>query len=65
MAQRLVFNPVSGKFDVIDVAAAAGTPVFVPTGETFTVPRYKQLLFETVVDCEGVLDLDGILCEVS
>lgn len=65
MSQKIIFNPLSGKFDLIDVATDVGVPLTVASGETFVVPANKQLLFETVIDCDGVIDLDGVLAEVT
>lgn len=69
---RFAFNPLTGRFDVVSTpgagapaSASTATPTFVPAGQTVTVARYSQMLYETVIDCEGVLDLDGILVEVG
>lgn len=46
-------------------AVDTGAPLIVASGTTFVVPLNKQVLYETVIDCEGVIDLDGILSEVT
>lgn len=40
-------------------------PYFIPVGEVYIVRRFRQGLFSEVIDIEGVLDLDGVLVEVS
>lgn len=40
-------------------------PYFIATGETFTVPLYKQALYVLPIDNEGTLVIDGFLIEVS
>lgn len=46
------------------VASSGGVPVHVGRNEIFTVPRYQQMLFATPIDCEGFIQLDGLLLEV-
>jgi hypothetical protein len=52
-------------------AAGAGTggdgsvPYFIADGDTFTVPVYRQSLFGMLIDCEGIIDIDGYLVEVD
>lgn len=41
------------------------TPYFIPDGETFTVPLYKQALFSEAIDGPGTLDVIGMLIEVD
>jgi len=40
-------------------------PYFIATGETFTVPVFKQALFSMNIDNEGTLAIDGFLIEVD
>jgi hypothetical protein len=40
-------------------------PYHIFTGETFTVPIYKQALFSMNIDNEGTLEIDGFLIEVD
>lgn len=40
-------------------------PYYIPAGDTFTVPEFKQALFNEPIDNEGVLDVDGLLIEVD
>lgn len=40
-------------------------PYFIATGETLTVPLYKQGLFSVPIDNEGTIDVDGYLVEVN
>lgn len=44
---------------------AQWTPTFIAVGETFTVPVFKQVLFATIIDNEGTLDVQGMLVEVD
>ncbi len=50
-------------------AGSAGSngmvPYFIATGETFTVPVFKQALFSMNIDNEGTLAIDGFLIEVD
>jgi len=40
-------------------------PYYIGPGNTFTVPLYKQALFEMNIDNEGFLDVEGFLIEVD
>lgn len=40
-------------------------PYFIASGDTFTVPEFKQALFAMTIDVEGVLDVSGVLIEVD
>ena len=40
-------------------------PYYIAPDETFTVPEFKQALFNMVIDNEGFLDVDGFLIEVD
>jgi len=40
-------------------------PYFLAATDTFTVPIYKQALFEEIIDVEGILTVDGYLIMVS
>lgn len=46
------------------VAGSGMVPYFLASGQTFTVPVYKQALFEMTIDNEGILEVDGFLVEV-
>lgn len=67
MSRRFVFNPLAGCFDIIEVSTGSDSfvPLFIASGFTFTVPQYKQALFGTPIDVEGVLNIDGMLIEVT
>lgn len=63
MARRFVFNPLSGKFDIIDVAAVGAQPIpnTISNGETFTVPTDTQALFARpiLIEAGGRLLTEG------
>jgi len=40
-------------------------PYFIASGETFTVPLFKQALFAMNIDNEGILDIEGFLIEIN
>jgi hypothetical protein len=40
-------------------------PYFIASTETFTVPLFKQALFNMIIDNEGMLVVDGFLLEVD
>lgn len=40
-------------------------PYFIASGDTFTVPLYKQAPFAITIDNEGILDIEGYLIEVD
>lgn len=44
---------------------AGMVPYYIAPTETFTVPLYKQALFEMNIDNEGILVVDGFLIEVD
>jgi hypothetical protein len=44
---------------------AAGVPLYIAPGETFTAPANQQTLFAMTIDCEGFLNLEGFLVAVS
>jgi hypothetical protein len=46
-------------------AANSMVPYFIASGETFTVPEFKQALFSEAIDNEGTLDVEGLLIEVD
>ena len=53
-----------------DTPAASGSAEFVPyylgTGETFTLPVYKQALYSETIELDGgTLDVAGLLIEVE
>lgn len=50
-----------------DGASGGGgmVPYWIPDGETFTVPLYKQALFSEAIDGPGTLDVIGMLIEVD
>jgi hypothetical protein len=47
------------------VATSGMVPYFIAATETFTVPVYKQALFEMTIDSQGLLVVDGFLIQVS
>lgn len=56
----IAFTPSAGA-----AGFAVAVPLVVAAGDTFTVPANTQVLFETVIDCEGVIDIEGVLAEVD
>lgn len=50
---------------IISTTSDGSVPYFIPAGETFTVPIYRQALFERTIDCEGLVDLSGDLIMVT
>ncbi len=40
-------------------------PYYIAAGDTFTVPLYKQALFEMDIDVVGTLTVDGFLIQVT
>lgn len=62
---KLIFNPFTGTFDMVDTAAGF-VPYLMSDGETFTVPDREQALFSTPIDLDGgVLVVEGLLNEVD
>lgn len=53
--------------DAATSTASAGemVPYYIPTGETFTVPVYKQALFSEPISGPGLLVVEGMLIEVN
>jgi hypothetical protein len=47
------------------VSGDGSVPYFIPSGQTFTIPIYRQALFETTIDCEGLIDCSGLLIMVN
>jgi hypothetical protein len=47
------------------IATDGMVPYFVASGDTFTVPEFKQALFSMLIDNEGTLAVDGFLLEVD
>lgn len=39
-------------------------PFYIPVGETYTIPQYRQGLFTLPITIDGTLEVDGILVEV-
>lgn len=65
-----VVVPIQSDYDIFFLTQAEGealffTPTFIPVGNTFTVPENKQVLFATIIDNEGTLDVEGMLVEVD
>jgi hypothetical protein len=50
---------------LIDESTGAMVPYFIASDETFTVPEFKQALFNMPIDVEGTLVVDGYLLEVA
>lgn len=44
---------------------AAGVPLHIAAGETFTAPANQQTLFAMPILVEGILDIEGFLVEVN
>lgn len=49
----------------ISATSDGSVPFFIAAGETFSVPEFRQALFERTIDCEGIVDLDGFLIQVN
>jgi hypothetical protein len=47
------------------VTASATTPYYIPIGGTWINNLYNQSLFAVSIDVQGILEVDGILCEVD
>ncbi len=68
--QQISFGDEGGD-DSLQIPGPAGSsfsaavPYFIPAGETFTVPLYKQALFSMNIDNEGTVDIEGFLIEVD
>lgn len=60
---QAAIDEVKAIADAADLSAVF-VPYFIASGETFTVPEYKQALFHMPIDCEGSLVVDGYLVEV-
>jgi len=43
----------------------AMTPIFIESGDTFTIPEDKQAVFAMNIDNEGIIDCEGFLIEVD
>ena len=56
----IAFTPSAGA-----AGFAVAVPLTIAAGSTFTVPANTQVLFEMTIDCEGVIDLEGVLVEVT
>lgn len=59
MARRIVFNPLSGAFDLIDVASgfAATTPTEVLPAVTYPLATHTQTLFRRTI----ILDAGAVI----
>lgn len=44
---------------------AAGVPLFIASGASFTAPANQQTLFAVPLTCEGALEIDGVLEQVN
>ncbi len=40
-------------------------PYFIALNDIFTVPEFKQALFQMTIDVEGILEVDGFLIQVD
>lgn len=62
-----VVSLVNGVFTEIQLATSSGTtvPLYIADGDTFSVPANSQVLFTEMIDCDGLIDLDGLLVEVN
>ena len=49
----------------VGAAADSTVPYFIPVGITFAVNEYKQALFETTIEVQGTLEVNGLLIEVT
>lgn len=61
-------NPGGDGIDWVDpstIAADGLVPYYIASGDTYTVPLYKQALYSTEIDNGGTLDVIGLLLEVS
>lgn len=57
-----------GRTQYVDPATISGTamvPTYIASGDTFTVPIYRQALFTMPIDVVGILVVDGYLVEVT
>lgn len=44
---------------------AGAAPYYIPAGETFVVPLYKQVLWAIPIEIDGTLEIDGMLIGVD
>lgn len=47
------------------VSEGGMTPFYIPTGQTFVVPQYKQALYAHAITVDGAIVVDGILLPVT
>lgn len=62
----LVAVDVQAAIDELATASEAGlVPYYVPAGETFVVPIYKQALFKRTIEVDGIIVVNGQLLGVD
>lgn len=61
----LVVHPDGAGGLAFDAESGSMVPYYIGTGETFTVPEFRQALFSETIDGPGFLDVDGLLLEVD
>lgn len=70
MALKLLFNPVSGKFDYVDITDTSAFAVVTPTTmqASLTVPAHSQLVFKRKIVTQAgqriILGADAVLVGV-
>lgn len=58
--QKVVFNPIEGKFDLVTGNNFSYTSV--PTGKKLLIPENMQMaVFDGGIDVDGTLEIDGQL----
>lgn len=55
----------TGGLELGPAGDSAMVPYFIDTGETFTVPEFKQALFSETISGPGLLVVEGMLIEVD
>lgn len=60
-----VVSDLGGGIAGVAIAGAGITPYYIPTGQTFTVPLYKQSLYTHAITVDGAIVVDGLLLFVD
>lgn len=58
-------QPTGLSWQSIGAGSDNTTPYYIPIGGTWINNLYKQSLFAVSIDVQGILEVDGILCEVD
>lgn len=58
-------QPTGLSWQSIGAGSDNTTPYYIPIGGTWINNLYNQSLFAVSIDVQGILEVDGILCEVD